>query len=139
MGDDAKASPPGTRSAGRSRQWLGAVPAARIWAACQSLPLVGTLGAPSGSGESRTAPGRPGAEPLRRGAGRGATDGAGGSPQVNGDLTGVPGAASTGVASFTWTFASSGLWYVCSMANATPYNANSVKSPTEQYKVSYRG
>lgn len=45
-------------------------------------------------------------------------------------------AASTGVASFTWTFASSGLWYVRSMANATPYNANSVKSPTEQYKVS---
>ena len=45
-------------------------------------------------------------------------------------------AASTGVASFTWTFASSGLWYVRSMANATPYNANSVKSPAEQYKVS---
>ena len=25
--------------AGRVRQWLGAVPAARVWAACQSLPL----------------------------------------------------------------------------------------------------
>ena len=25
--------------AGRVRQWLGAVPAARVWTACQSLPL----------------------------------------------------------------------------------------------------
>ena len=27
--------------AGRVRQWLNAVPAARVWAACQSLPLTG--------------------------------------------------------------------------------------------------
>ena len=26
-------------AAGRVRQWLDAVPAARVWAACQSLPL----------------------------------------------------------------------------------------------------
>ena len=29
----------GTRSAGRSRRWLGAVPATRVWAARQCLPL----------------------------------------------------------------------------------------------------
>jgi hypothetical protein len=29
---------PGTYPAGRSRQWLGAVPAAIAWAACRSLP-----------------------------------------------------------------------------------------------------
>ncbi len=42
----------------------------------------------------------------------------------------------SGLATFTWTFSSSGLWYVRSMANPTPYNANSVMSPTEQYRVS---
>src|ERR1035437_6765049 len=28
---------------GRSRQWLGAVPAARVWAACRSLPCGGSV------------------------------------------------------------------------------------------------
>jgi len=45
-------------------------------------------------------------------------------------------AGTSGIATFTWTFTSSGLWYVRSMANPTPYNANSVKSPVEQYRVS---
>jgi hypothetical protein len=45
-------------------------------------------------------------------------------------------AGTSGTASFTWTFGTSGLWYVRSMANPTPYNANSVMSPTEQYRVS---
>jgi hypothetical protein len=40
-----------------------------------------------------------------------------------------------GLARFTWTFSSSGSWYVRSMANPTPYNANSVKSPVELYNV----
>lgn len=45
-------------------------------------------------------------------------------------------ADSAGLARFSWTFSSSGTWYVRSMANPTPYNANSVKAPIEQYKVS---
>jgi hypothetical protein len=44
-------------------------------------------------------------------------------------------ADAAGLARFTWTFSSSGSWYVRSMANPTPYNANSVKSPVEQYSV----
>jgi hypothetical protein len=48
-GEDAtgrRDAPPASRvedagGMGRSRQWLGAVPAARIWAACQSLPPAG--------------------------------------------------------------------------------------------------
>ena len=34
---------PGTPLAGRSRQWLGAVPAAGVWTARQSLPLRMTM------------------------------------------------------------------------------------------------
>src|ERR1035437_98469 len=34
---------PGTHMTGRFRQWLGAVPAARVWAACQSLPCGGSV------------------------------------------------------------------------------------------------
>ena len=45
-------------------------------------------------------------------------------------------AGTSGIATFTWTFSTSGLWYVRSMANPTPYNANSVMSPTELYRVS---
>jgi len=45
-------------------------------------------------------------------------------------------AGASGMSTFTWTFSTSGLWYVRSMANPTPYNANSVMSPTEQYRVS---
>lgn len=45
-------------------------------------------------------------------------------------------ADSAGLARFSWTFSSSGTWYVRSMANPTPYNANSVKAPIEQYRVS---
>jgi hypothetical protein len=44
--------------AGRSRQWLGAVPAARVWAARRSLPPGVTLAACRHCGESRTAPDR---------------------------------------------------------------------------------
>jgi hypothetical protein len=42
---------------------------------------------------------------------------------------------STGRASWTWTFSSRGEWYVRSIANPTPYNANSVWSPVERYSV----
>jgi hypothetical protein len=48
-----------TSTPGSLRQWLGAVPAARIWAACHSLPLAGTIGAWRESGERRTALDRP--------------------------------------------------------------------------------
>jgi len=44
-------------------------------------------------------------------------------------------ASSAGLALFTWSFSTSGSWYVRSMANPTPYNANSVKSPVELYNV----
>ena len=40
-----------------------------------------------------------------------------------------------GVARTTFTFTSSGEWYVRSAANPTPYNANSVMSPVERYSV----
>jgi len=43
----------------RSRQWLGVVLAAGVWAARLSLPLTGTVGGSEASGERRTAPGRP--------------------------------------------------------------------------------
>jgi len=42
---------------------------------------------------------------------------------------------SLGRASYTWTFSTSGEWYVRSIANPTPYNANSVMSPLERYSV----
>ena len=41
-----------------------------------------------------------------------------------------------GVASMRWTFATRGLWYVRSMANPTPYNANSVWSTPQRFSVS---
>jgi hypothetical protein len=41
----------------------------------------------------------------------------------------------TGRASWTWTFSTRGEWYVRSIANPTPYNANSVWSPVERYSV----
>ncbi|MFZ5854603.1 MAG: hypothetical protein ACOYXS_08910 [Chloroflexota bacterium] len=40
-----------------------------------------------------------------------------------------------GQASMTWTFSTRGEWYVRSIANPTPYNANSVWSPLERYSV----
>ena len=40
-----------------------------------------------------------------------------------------------GLARYTFTFSSSGQWYVRMAANPTPYNANSVMSPTERYSV----
>jgi hypothetical protein len=40
-----------------------------------------------------------------------------------------------GLAHSTFTFSSSGEWYVRMAANPTPYNANSVMSPTERYTV----
>ena len=40
-----------------------------------------------------------------------------------------------GVASYTWTFATRGEWYVRSMANPTTFNANSEWSPIERYTV----
>ena len=40
-----------------------------------------------------------------------------------------------GVASYTWTFATRGEWYVRSMANPTTFNANSAGSPIERYSV----
>jgi hypothetical protein len=40
-----------------------------------------------------------------------------------------------GRARTTFTFSSSGQWYVRSQANPTPYNANSVMSPLERYSV----
>ena len=42
---------------------------------------------------------------------------------------------STGRASWTWRFSTRGEWYVRSIANPTPYNANSVWSPVERYSV----
>jgi hypothetical protein len=42
---------------------------------------------------------------------------------------------SAGLARTTFTFTSSGQWYVRSAANPTPYNANSVQSPVERYSV----
>jgi hypothetical protein len=44
-------------------------------------------------------------------------------------------ASAAGLALFTWSFSTSGSWYVRSMANPTPFNANSVKSPVELYNV----
>jgi hypothetical protein len=41
-----------------------------------------------------------------------------------------------GLARYTFTFSSSGQWYVRSAANPTPYNDNSVMSPLERYSVS---
>ena len=38
---------PRRHRAGRSRQWLGAVPAAGVWAACPSLPCAGEVSAAS--------------------------------------------------------------------------------------------
>jgi lysozyme len=40
-----------------------------------------------------------------------------------------------GVASYTWTFATRGEWYVRSIANPTNFNANSAWSPIERYSV----
>ena len=40
-----------------------------------------------------------------------------------------------GRASWSWRFSSPGAWYVRSIANPTPYNANSVWSPVERYNV----
>jgi GH25 family lysozyme M1 (1,4-beta-N-acetylmuramidase) len=40
-----------------------------------------------------------------------------------------------GVASYTWTFATRGEWYVRSIANPTTFNANSAWSPVERYSV----
>jgi hypothetical protein len=40
-----------------------------------------------------------------------------------------------GLANYTFTFSSSGQWYVRLAANPTPYNANSVMSPVERYSV----
>lgn len=40
-----------------------------------------------------------------------------------------------GVASYTWTFATRGEWYVRSIANPTTFNANSEWSPIERYTV----
>jgi Bacterial Ig-like domain len=42
---------------------------------------------------------------------------------------------SAGLAHTTFTFTSSGQWYVRLAANPTPYNANSVMSPVERYSV----
>ncbi len=44
-------------------------------------------------------------------------------------------AAADGRAATTFKFSSSGQWYVRSMANPTPYNANSVMSTIERYSV----
>jgi len=44
-------------------------------------------------------------------------------------------ADTAGLATATFAFPSSGLWYVRSMANPTPYNANSVMSALERYSV----
>lgn len=40
-----------------------------------------------------------------------------------------------GQAVWTWKFSTRGEWYVRSIANPTPYNANSVWSPLERYSV----
>jgi hypothetical protein len=42
---------------------------------------------------------------------------------------------SAGLAKITWTFSTSGSWYVRSIVNPTPANANSVWSPVERYNV----
>ena len=42
---------------------------------------------------------------------------------------------SAGLARTTFKFSSSGSWYVRSVANPTPYNANSLWSPVERYSV----
>jgi hypothetical protein len=42
---------------------------------------------------------------------------------------------SLGQASTTFKFTRAGEWYVRSIANPTPYNANSVWSPLERYHV----
>jgi hypothetical protein len=42
---------------------------------------------------------------------------------------------SAGLARTTFQFTSSGHWYVRAQANPTPYNANSVNSPLERYRV----
>ncbi len=44
-------------------------------------------------------------------------------------------AAADGRAATTFKFSTSGQWYVRSMANPTPYNANSVMSTIERYSV----
>ncbi|HEY5496019.1 MAG TPA: hypothetical protein VIK16_05120, partial [Candidatus Limnocylindrales bacterium] len=44
-------------------------------------------------------------------------------------------ADTAGLATATFAFPSSGQWYVRSMANPTPYNANSVMSAVERYSV----
>ena len=42
---------------------------------------------------------------------------------------------SLGLAKYTWTFSTSGAWYVRSIVNPTVANANSVWSPVERYNV----
>ena len=42
---------------------------------------------------------------------------------------------SLGLAKYTWTFSTSGAWYVRSIVNPTIANANSVWSPVERYNV----
>lgn len=42
---------------------------------------------------------------------------------------------SAGLARTTWTFSSTGDYYVRSQANPTPFNANSIMSPVERYNV----
>ncbi len=42
---------------------------------------------------------------------------------------------SLGLARYTWKFSTSGAWYVRSIVNPTPANANSVWSPVERYNV----
>ena len=44
-------------------------------------------------------------------------------------------ASAVGLASTTYKFSTAGSWYVRSVANPTPYNANSVWSPVERYDV----
>ncbi len=43
--------------------------------------------------------------------------------------------SSLGLAKYTWKFSTSGAWYVRSIVNPTPANANSVWSPVERYNV----
>ena len=50
-------------------------------------------------------------------------------------LTRTVNTSSTGLASLQVTFSSRGQFYVRSIANPTPYNANSVRSPLEFYRV----
>jgi hypothetical protein len=44
-------------------------------------------------------------------------------------------ANAAGQASYTWTFATRGEWYVRSIANPTASNANSAWSPVERFSV----